>query len=263
MHRITFAAALAAAAVALAMSVSVQVSADTVAVHHREPDAHGFLTLRSMDGRMLATGEQVQTAHGSTVRKRLTFRFKDGSLDDETTEFRDAGRLRLIAYQHVQKGPSFRHPLELTIDATTGRVVVRDIGDARAAVEEKVLALPEDLSNGLVTNILENVRPDGLPLSVSYLAATPTPRLVRLVITSGGLDSVATAGVTRQGQHYVVDVRIGGLGGIISTAIRKSLPRSHIWISTGIPGFLRAETPLGVDGPMWRIDLAAPARQSD
>ena len=89
------------------------------------------------------------------------------------------------------------------------------------------------------------------------------PRLVRLVITSGGLDSLATAGVTRQGQHYVVDVRIGGIGGIVTTAIRKSLPRSHIWISTGIPGFLRAETPLGVDGPMWRIDLAAPVRQSD
>jgi len=101
-------------------------------------------------------------------------------------------------------------------------------------------------------------KPAAEMFSVSYLAATPTPRLVRLVITSGGLDSVATAGVTRQGQHYVFDVRIGGLGGIISTAIRKSLPRSHIWISTGIPGFLRAETPLGVDGPTWRIDLAAP-----
>ena len=264
MHRIPFAAPLAAAVVAIAMSVSEQVSADTVAVHHREADAHGFLTLRAMDGRMLATGEQVQTTLGNTVRKRLTFRFNDGSLDDETTEFRDAGRLRLIAYQHVQKGPSFPHPLELTIDARTGRVAVRDIGDARAAhVEEKVLALPEDLSNGLVTNIVENVKPDGLPLSVSYLAATPRPRLVRLVITSGGLDPVANAGVTRQGQHYVVDVRIGGIGGIVSTAIRKSLPRSHIWISTGIPGFLRAETPLGVDGPMWRIDLAAPGRQTD
>ena len=217
-----------------------------------------------MDGRVLATGEQLQTAHGNTVRKRLTFRFNDGSLDDETTEFRDAGTLRLIAYHHVQKGPSFPHPLELTIDATTGHVAVRDIGDTRSAhVEEKVLTLPADLSNGLVTNIVENVNPAGLPLSVSYLAATPKPRLVRLVITSGGLESVATAGATRQGRHYVVDVRIGGLGGIITTAIRKSLPRSHIWISTGIPAFLRAETPLGLDGPVWRIDLAAPSRQAD
>ena len=260
MHRITSGAALAAGVVAI---VSISVSADTVAVLHREA-AQGFLTLRSMDGRVLAAGEQVQTVHGNTVRKRLTFRFNDGSLDDETTEFRDAGTLRLIAYHHVQKGPSFPHPLELTIDATTGRVVVRDIGDARSAhVEERVLTLPADLSNGLITNIVENVNPAGLPLSVSYLAATPKPRLVRLVITSGGLDSVATAGATRQSRHYVVDVRIGGLGGIVSTAIRKSLPRSHIWISTGIPAFLRAETPLGVDGPVWRIDLAGPARQAD
>ena len=262
MHRITFAAALAAAVVAV--SASVHVSADTVAVDRREAAAHGFLTLRSMDGRVLATGEQVQTAQGNTVRKRLTFRFNDGSLDDETTDFRDAGTLRLIAYHHVQKGPSFPHPVELTIDATTGHVVVREIGDVLTAhVEEKVLTLPADLSNGLLTNIVQNVKPAALPLSVSYLAVTPRPRLVRLVITSAGLDSVATAGATRQSRHYVIDVRIGGLGGIVSTAIGKSLPRSHIWISTGIPAFLRAETPLGVDGPVWRIDLAAPPRQAD
>jgi hypothetical protein len=55
-------------------------------------------------------------------------------------------------------------------------------------------------------------------------------------------------------------VRIGGLGGIVSAAIGKSLPQSHIWVSAAIPEFLRAETALGVDGPMWRIDLAAPDR---
>ncbi len=233
-----------------------------VAVHHRENAAHGFLTLRSMDGRVLATGEQTQAARGNMVRKRLTFRFHDGSLDDETTEFRDTGTLRLIAYHHVQRGPSFPHPLELSIDAPTGRVAVRDLAEGQSAeVEETVLPLPADLSNGLVTNIVQNLDPAELPVSVSYLAATPKPRLVRLVITSGALQPVTTAGATTQGRHYVVDVRIGGISGVIATAVRKSLPRSHIWIGADTSGFLRAETPLGLDGPVWRIDLAAPSRQ--
>ncbi len=210
-----------------------------------------------MDGRLLARGEQVQSVHGNTVTKRLTFRFNDGSLDDETTEFSDAGALRLIAYHHVQKGPSFPHPLELAIDRASGRVVTRDIGNG-GDIEEKTLTLPADLSNGLITDIVQNVTPAALPLSVSYLAATPKLRLVRLVITSRGVDSFGTAAAPYKAQHYVVDVRLGGLEGVVSSAIRKSLPRSHIWINAGVPAFVRAETPLGVDGPMWRIDLAAP-----
>jgi hypothetical protein len=214
-----------------------------------------------MDGRLLATGEQLQTGRGNIMTKRLTFRFNDGSLDDETTEFTGGGTLRLITYHHVQKGRSFPHPLELTIDARTGHVVVRDLSDARAArIEEKMLTLPEDLSNGLIENIVEHVTPAVLPLSVSYLAATPKPRLVRLVVTSGGLESLATPSSTHQARHYVVDVRIGGLEGVVTTAIRKSLPRSHIWINAGVPAFLRAEAPLGLDGPVWRIDSVASAR---
>jgi hypothetical protein len=257
-QRIAFGSAVAAAVIAL--SVSATISADTVAVGHRTSAAHGLLTLRSMDGRLLARGEQVQAVRGNIVTKRLTFRFNDGSLDDETTEFTDRGELRLISYHHVQKGPSFQHPLELDIDATTGHVIAREMGNAGyARVEEKTLPMPEDLSNGLLPNIVENVRPAALPLSVSYLAATPKLRLVRLVITSDGIESLATAGARYQAQHYVVDVRLGGFEGVVSSAIRKRLPQSHIWINAAAPTFLRAESPLGIDGPMWRIELTSPA----
>ena len=256
--RRTFFAAAAAAAFA-ALSSPAVITADTVPVRYRDATAHALLTLRSMDGRVLANGEQTQAAHGNTVTKRLTFHFTDGSIDDETTEFADAGTLRLIHYHHLQKGAAFPHPLDLTIDAETGHIVVRDLSNPRGAhVDETTLSLPEDLSNGLVTNIVRNVSPTALPISVSYLAATPKLRLVRLVITDGGLDSLSTGGETHRTTHYVVDVRLGGLEGIISSAVRKSLPRSHIWISAGTPAFVRAETALGVDGPMWQIDLTPP-----
>ena len=118
------------------------------------------------------------------------------------------------------------------------------------------MTLPDDLSNGLLPNIVQNLTPPALPATVSYLAATPKPRLVRLVITSGGLEPFSAGGAAREARHYIVDVHIGGLQGVVASAIRKKLPRSHIWISAGVPAFLRAEAPLDPDGPMWRIDLA-------
>ena len=238
--------------------LAATLAADTVPVSYRDSTAHGFLTLRSMDGRLLATGEQTQVARANVVTKRLTFRFSDGSLDDETTVFTDATSLRLMTYHHVQKGPSFSHPLELTIDATTGRVACRDLSAGRDQIEDTTMDLPADLSNGLTTNILENARLAALPLTVSYLAATPKPRLVHLVISSAGLEPLLAGGAARQARHYVVDVHIGGLEGILASAVRKPIPRSHLWMSTGVPTFLRAEAPLAMDGPIWRIDLASP-----
>jgi hypothetical protein len=245
--------------VLIASVIPVVLIADTVPVRYRVGSAHGFLTLRSMEGRLLATGEQVQTLHGGVVTKRLTFRFGDGSIDDETTTFADAPNIRLLTYHHVQKGPSFTHPLELMIDARTGHVTRRELnGSAERHTEDLTMALPEDLSNGLLTNVVENVASPALPLTVSYLAATPKLRLVNLVISSGGLDRLSDGTAAHEARHYVVDVHIGGLQGVMASAFRRSLPRSHIWISTGIPAFLRAEAPLDPDGPMWRIDLTEP-----
>jgi hypothetical protein len=41
---------------------------------------------------------------------RLTFRFVDGSIDDETTTYRQQGRFRLVRNHHIQKGPFFTKP---------------------------------------------------------------------------------------------------------------------------------------------------------
>ena len=42
---------------------------------------------------------------------RLVFRFKDGSLSDETAVYSQRGRFRLLTDHVVQKGPSFSKPL--------------------------------------------------------------------------------------------------------------------------------------------------------
>ena len=92
------------------------------------------------------------------MKTRLTFRFRDGSLQDETVVFSQRGVFRLITYHLVQKGRSFGHPLEMTIDRASSRVVVRDADDdGEARVLDERMDLPENLANGLVPTLLKNV----------------------------------------------------------------------------------------------------------
>src|SRR5207244_5346059 len=94
------------------------------------------------------------------------------------------------------------HLLVSPVQPWTGRVVCRDLSAGRDQVEDTTMDLPADLSNGLTTNIVENARLAALPLTVSYLAATPKPRLVHLVISSAGLERLLAGGAAPQARHY-------------------------------------------------------------
>ncbi len=79
--------------------------ADLAPVHRVEGTVHGFLEMRSEDGRVVASGDSIQVAHGERVTTETIFHFKDGSVDDETTVYGQRRTLQLISYHHVQNGP--------------------------------------------------------------------------------------------------------------------------------------------------------------
>src|SRR6266542_4779239 len=81
----------------------ILVSADQVPVRHMEGLMHGFLALRTLDGKRLADGEMSQVAEGDRITSRLIFRFKDGSLYDDTTIFTQRGAFRLLSDHLVQR----------------------------------------------------------------------------------------------------------------------------------------------------------------
>src|ERR1700739_4537701 len=70
--------------------------AEPIPVRHVEGTVHGFLALRTQEGRILAVGDLFQVVRGDRVTSRLLFRFKDGSVDDETTVFSQRGNFHLI-----------------------------------------------------------------------------------------------------------------------------------------------------------------------
>jgi hypothetical protein len=130
-------------------------------VRHMEGTEHGFLALRSHEGRVLAVGDLFQVVRGDKATPRLLFRFKDGSVDEETAVFSQHGNFQLITDHHVQKGPSFPHPMDMSIDVHSGQVTVRSKGkDGKEEVKGEHLDLPPDLINGLVLSIAKNISPE-------------------------------------------------------------------------------------------------------
>jgi len=81
----------------------------------------------------------------------------------------------------------------LSIDATTGQVDVTYSDDeGEQKTESEKMELPDDLANGMVSTLLKNVTPEAPPRSVSYVAATPKPRLVKLEIATAPQERFST-----------------------------------------------------------------------
>ena len=233
---------------------------EPVRVRFAEGLVHGFLVLRDPSGKAIADGDLIQTAARNRVTSRLVFRFRDGSIHDEVAVFSQQRVFRLVSDHLVQKGPSFPHALDMSIDVPKQQARVRYTDDkGEEHVETEELDGGGDLANGLILTLLKNVSPDTLPHSVSLVAATPKPRLVKLEITLAGVDGVRAGATIRKANHYVVSVDPGGLTGILAELLGKKPPDSHVWILGGnAPAFVTSEQPFYVGGPLWRIELVSP-----
>jgi hypothetical protein len=248
------------ATLGIMLSASVPVRGEPVPVRHQEGTVHGFLVLRTLQGSPLADGDLIQVSRGKRVTSRLVFHFRDGSVHDETTVFSQDGEFRLISDRVIQRGPAFPQPLDLRIDATTGEVTVRYTDEhGEQKVETERVDVPADLANGLILTLLKNVSPSRHPKTLSFVAATPKPRLVKLAIASAGAERFSTGRARRKATHYVLKVEIGGISGFLAPIVGKQPPDSHVWILDGdAPAFVKSEQPLYSGGPLWRIELAAP-----
>ncbi len=231
-----------------------------IPVRFQNGTIHGFLELRSDDGKVIASGDLVQVASGGTVTGRLLFTFKDGSIDDETTVFSQRRTFRLITDHHIQKGPFFPHPIDLMIDARSGKVTVHSTGkDGKDEVKTSQMQLPPDLANGIVSNIIQNLQPGAAETKIPLLAATPEPRLVTLSIASRGEEPFSLAGATRKSTHYEIKIELGGVAGIVAPMIGHQPPNIQVWvIGAPAPSFLREQGPLYADGPVLTMQLASP-----
>src|SRR6266567_1620247 len=239
----------------------ILVSADQVPVRHMEGLMHGFLALRTLDGKRLADGEMTQVPKGDQVTSRLIFRFTDGSVYDDTTIFSQRGAFRVLSDHLVQRGPSFKQPMETSIDASSGQVTVRykDQDGGEKILRER-RDLPPDIANGLLFTLVKHIQPNVPQTTVSLVATTPKPRVVKLEILPEGEKAIASGNTKHKTVRYVVKVKIGGVAGLMARLLGKQPPDTHVWVLTGdAPAFVKLEGPLYAGGPLWRIELATPA----
>lgn len=242
------------AAIALASAAAGQVP-----VRQKEGVTHGFLSLRSLDDKKLAEGESTETTQGDVVTDHLVLRFADGSLYEDITEFSQKTTFRLLRDHFIQKGPSFKQPMETWIDVASGEVVVHyKSKDGKDHELKQKLTLPPDLANGLLFTAVKDISPKTPLTTLSYLATTPKPRVVKVEISPEGEKRLAP-GSDDKAEVYDVKFKIGGIAGWVAHLANKEPPDTHVWVlRSGAPTFIKSEGPLYNGGPIWRIEVVSP-----
>ena len=252
---------MAALLVCAAQFHAITATGEQVRVRHTEGLMHGFLALRTLDGKRLADGEMTQVAEGDRVTSHLSFHFKDGSVYDDTTIFSQRGSFRLLSDHLIQRGPSFKQPMETSVEVSSGQLTVRyKDHDGKEKTLKERRNLPPDVANGLLFTLVKHIQPNVPQTTVSLVATTPKPRLVKLEILPEGKKAIESGNTKHETVRYVVKVKIGGVAGLVAPLLGKQPPDMHVWVLTGdAPAFVKLEGPLYAGGPVWRIELATPA----
>jgi hypothetical protein len=252
--------ALTIVAVATGLLSAPALTADPIPVRNLQGLLHGFLVLRDGENKILAAGDILQTTSGNRVTAELIIHFRDGSLHDETAIFSQRRVFQLLNYHLIQKGPSFKHAVDFSLNVPKGLSTMADNGDdGKARTTSDHLKLSGDLSNGVLIPMLLSLDPATPKTILPMVIATPKLRLVKLEVTPSGEDSFSVGGVPRKAICYTIKIDIGGIAGVIAPLIGKQPQDMHVWIIPGkAPGFLKLEAPLFEGGPVWRLELASP-----
>jgi hypothetical protein len=190
----------------------------------------------------------------------MVFRFKDGSLYDETVVFTQERVFTMQSYHLVHRGPAFTEDTEISLERASGkyRVKTKAHKDGQEQVLNGTLDLPPDVYNGMVITVAKNLS-KGASETVHIVAFTPTPRLIQLEFAPGGEQKVLIGELGKTATHYVLKPRLGPLLNLFATLLGRAPPDSHAWIiKDELPAFVRFEGPLVTMGSAWRIETTGP-----
>ena len=251
--------ALAGLLTASLAGAAAPVAAAPVSVRYVEGVTHGYLVLRNADGETLADGDLLQVVKPEGVDSRLVFRFRDGSLYDETVIFTQQKVFTLQRYHLIQRGPTFPEELEVKMERAKGRYEVRSRrgGDEPETVAGE-LDLAPDVYNGMMIMLLKNLR-KGAGETVQNVAFMPKPLVIQLELAAVGEETVMAGDRKVEATHFVMTPKLGLVRGAAAAVLGKTPPNYHCWVVTsGPPAFVAIDGPLYTGGPIWRIETVSP-----
>ena len=240
-----------------AITLATAAPAEPIPVTHIQLPRHASMVARSETGEIIAHVEFTETVQGDEVTMRLTYRFVDGSIDDETTTYRQQGTFRLVRNHHIQNGPFFAKPVDFAVEAATGIATTRTADkNGKIHVESEHIDLPDDLANGFVGTLLVNVPPNTAPFRVGILAPVFGGRLIRILISPEGEQPFQRAGQTLEATVFRIHPELGGFLGMIATLVGLQPKDVMVWVLEGEkPAVMRVVGQLGGFGPVVSSEL--------
>ena len=223
--------------------LTMRMYGEPISVRFRQGSSHGFLALRTPDGKLIATGESTQTVHGDRVTSRLIFRFRDGSIDDDVTIFTQRD-----VFRFSQRPP---HPARAVIPRTARfphrrakwnphkSGGGRDVEDGTYRLAARRLELTSAQSSGEYSSVRlgnnrSHTRTRAVRLCLPWVSIKPTGHL-----------AFAVGSLRRQATDFTLHVELGGMAGVVAPMIGKQPADYHIWLQSGSPpAFVREEGPL-------------------
>jgi hypothetical protein len=239
------------------MTLCIAAAAESISVRHIQGPMHRLMIARSETGKIIASGEFSQVVQGDEVTMRLTYKFLDGSLDDETTTYRQQDTFRLVRNHHIQKGPFFAKPVDFTVEAASGIATSRTADkNGKIHVEREHMELPDDLANGFVGTLLLNVPQNTAPFRVGILAPVGSGRLIRILISPEGEQPFHTTGQNVKAAVFRIHPELGGIVGVIAPLIGLQPKDVMVWVLEGQePAVVRIVGQLGGYGPVVSSEL--------
>ena len=235
--------------------------ADTIKARYPEGTTRGFLVLENMAGETIAIGDETQNVRGGILRGHLVFHFTDGSIDDDTSTYTQRGGVfHLLTDHHIQHGPSFPHPSDVTINTANGTVTSRITKDGKPELKTTHVDMPPDLYNGMIQTVVKNLPANSPEVKFSYLINGDKPRIIHFAVTPHEEDPFTIAGTPRHATHFVIKIELGGIEGVVAPIVGKKPEDVHIWIAEdGAPAFVREQGQMFEGGPVWRMHQTSPA----
>jgi hypothetical protein len=229
---------------------------NALAVHYVQGSSHAFLVIRAESGDVLGYGELLELVRGERVSSRLTYRFRDGSVDDDTAIFSQRGIFHLVSDHHIQNGPFFSKPVDCMVESS-GDVTIRTVkSDGKETIETSHIDLPPDVSNGFTGILLMNAPPSSAPFKLGLVAPTGKGRLIQLSVSLEGEEPFSPVlGVHRKATVFRIHSELGGVAGVVAPVIGKQPKDVFVWILEGkVPGLIREIGPLADGGPVVSVE---------
>lgn len=218
----------------------------------------GFVTIRSADGAPIGYGNMSQSVHAGRITYRMTYRFRDGSFDDETAVFSEQKIFSLISDHHIQRGPLFPHALDLTTNSA-GETANRTLdSNGKPKLETSHVDLPPGTAvEGMMCTLMANLDPATQSLKLPALSPTQKPRLIHFAITSEGRGTFHIAGSRQTASIFRLKTDLGGITGLVAPLLDKQPDDIFVWVIEGdAPTVVRAVGQLSEGGPVVDIQLA-------